>query len=59
MKKIVMLSQNDYDIIMSTLRNVRYDLSQLPDSYYVNNARGNIEEIGRILTYDENQTEEE
>lgn len=58
MKGTVELSIDDYNEILSTLRNLRRCYFTLTDDRYAEEARSGIEKIGRILTY-RNETKEE
>lgn len=58
MVRVVILPQDDYDAVMSLLHDIRVECQELPDCYRTNEVRRRIEEIGRILTYCEEEEDE-
>lgn len=59
MKKVIMLSQEDYDTIMDILRDIRQLCRESCAISVIIAVRSRIEQIGRILTYDEDEIKEE
>lgn len=59
MKKVIVLSQEHYNTILGILYDIRRLCRESCALPVVVDIRGKIEQIGRVLTYDEDEVKEE